>query len=72
MMASRWGEMPITSVRRRISLFQRVAGLCKFQDPLTLMAERRGHDLPGWLAEADDTDLAPLRSFARGYRLAID
>ena len=33
-----------------------------------IMAEHRGQDLPGWLIQADATELAPLRGFARGLR----
>lgn len=36
------------------------------------MTNLRGHDLPAWLAQADTTELAPLRSFARGLRHDLD
>ncbi len=34
----------------------------------TIMAERRGKDLPEWLVQANATELAPLRSFTHGLR----
>ena len=37
-----------------------------------LMTERRGQDLPDWLTQAEDTDLAPIRSFARGLRYDLN
>ena len=37
-----------------------------------IMTNLRGHDLPAWLAQADATELAPLRSFARGLRHDLD
>jgi hypothetical protein len=36
------------------------------------MTEHCGQDLPEWLAQADATDLPPLRSFTRGPRNDLD
>jgi transposase len=33
-----------------------------------MMTERRGNDLESWLTSAEDTEMKPLQSLARGLR----